>query len=59
VPVALGIVSDNSWSLKDLVLKNGIKRMGKLDAFLVWMQTNGQHLLNIGRNTTHKKRPPN
>jgi hypothetical protein len=29
--------------------------MGKLDALLVWMQTSGQHLLNIGKNATQKK----
>jgi hypothetical protein len=40
-------------------LKKDIKRMGRLDALLVWMQTSGQHLLNIGKNVTHKKRPPN
>jgi hypothetical protein len=58
-PMALGIVSNDSWSLKDPVLKNDIKRMSRLDALLVWMQTSGQHLLNIGKNATHKKRPPN
>jgi hypothetical protein len=58
VPTTLGIGLDNSWSLKDPILKNNIKRMGKLNALLVWMQTSGQHLLNIGENTTHRKRPP-
>jgi len=28
--------------------------MGKLDALLVWMQTSGQHLLNIEENATQK-----